>query len=143
MLYIFSCVCWPSVCLLWKMSIQILCPFFNRVVCRISFLICIFLIASEAEHLFICLLSISILFFCGLLVHIFCPYWEFAFYLLIYRSCFCSRDINTFSVINVLYRNFLFLCSHLSIFSLVASEFCVLLRKIFLQDYKNISCILF
>ena len=29
-LSIFSCTCWPSVCLLWKMSIQILCPSFNR-----------------------------------------------------------------------------------------------------------------
>ena len=32
MLSIFSCACWPSVCLLWKMSIQVLCPFFNWVV---------------------------------------------------------------------------------------------------------------
>ena len=28
----FSCICWPSVCLLWeKMSIQIICLFFNQI----------------------------------------------------------------------------------------------------------------
>ena len=31
MLSIFSCVFWPSVYLLWKMFIQICCPFFNQV----------------------------------------------------------------------------------------------------------------
>ena len=29
MLSIFSCACWPSVCLLWKMSIQAFCPVLN------------------------------------------------------------------------------------------------------------------
>ena len=29
MLGTFSCASWPSVCLLWKMSIQIFCPFFD------------------------------------------------------------------------------------------------------------------
>ena len=33
MLSIFSCSCWPSVYLLWKMSIQVFCPFFNQIVC--------------------------------------------------------------------------------------------------------------
>ena len=33
MLSTFSCSCWPSVFLLWKMSIQILCPLFNWFVC--------------------------------------------------------------------------------------------------------------
>ena len=33
MLSIFSCACWPSVYLLWKMSRQFLCPFLNRGVC--------------------------------------------------------------------------------------------------------------
>ena len=27
---IFSCACWPSVCLLWKKSIQVFCPAFNQ-----------------------------------------------------------------------------------------------------------------
>ena len=26
-----SCTCWSPVCLLWKMSIQLLCPFFNQI----------------------------------------------------------------------------------------------------------------
>ena len=29
MLSIFSCTCWPSVCVLWKNLFQVLCPFFN------------------------------------------------------------------------------------------------------------------
>ena len=33
MLSIFSCACWPFVYLLGRMSIQVLCPFFNQVVC--------------------------------------------------------------------------------------------------------------
>jgi len=33
MLSIFSCACWPSVYLLWKMSSQFLCPFLNLGVC--------------------------------------------------------------------------------------------------------------
>ena len=33
MLSTFSCTYWPSVCLLWKMSIQILCPFFDWIIC--------------------------------------------------------------------------------------------------------------
>ena len=33
MLNSFSCACWPSVYLLWKMSSQSLCPFFGQVVC--------------------------------------------------------------------------------------------------------------
>ena len=28
----FSCTCWPSLCLLWKMSIHVLCPPFNEIV---------------------------------------------------------------------------------------------------------------
>ena len=28
---IFSCACWPSVCFLWKNSIQVFCPVFNQV----------------------------------------------------------------------------------------------------------------
>ena len=32
-LSISSHACWPSVCLLWKMSIQVFCPFFHHVVC--------------------------------------------------------------------------------------------------------------
>jgi len=28
---IFSCTCWPSVCFLWKNSIQVFCPVFNQV----------------------------------------------------------------------------------------------------------------
>ena len=30
---IFSCACWPHVCLLWKMSHGVLCPFLNWIVC--------------------------------------------------------------------------------------------------------------
>jgi len=33
MLSIFSCACWSSLCLLWKMSIQILLCVFNGVIC--------------------------------------------------------------------------------------------------------------
>ena len=32
MLSVFSCVCWPPIYLLWKISIQILCPLYNWVV---------------------------------------------------------------------------------------------------------------
>ena len=32
MLSIFSCACWPSICVLWKMWIQIFCPCFNQIV---------------------------------------------------------------------------------------------------------------
>ena len=41
MLSIFSCVYWPSVCLLGKMSVQFLCSFFNCVVCLLM-LNCLF-----------------------------------------------------------------------------------------------------
>ena len=42
---IFSCVCWPSVYLLWKkMSVHILCPFFDQAVCSFIVQLCEFLI---------------------------------------------------------------------------------------------------
>ena len=50
MLSTFSCVCWPSVCLLWKMSIQVLCPFFNWVVCMF---VCLFLMLGCMHSLYI------------------------------------------------------------------------------------------
>ena len=37
----FSCICWPSVCLLWKkMSIQIICLFFNQILWVFFFFFC-------------------------------------------------------------------------------------------------------
>ena len=41
MLSIFSCVYWPSVCLLGKMFVQFICSFFNWVVCLLM-LNCLF-----------------------------------------------------------------------------------------------------
>ena len=38
MLNIFSCICWPSVCHLWKMSVQVLCPFFNFFLVMLSWM---------------------------------------------------------------------------------------------------------
>ena len=44
MLSIFSCVCWPSIWLLWKMPIWVLCPCFNGIVCLFDTYLCEFFI---------------------------------------------------------------------------------------------------
>lgn len=77
---------------------------------RTSFLICIFLIASKTEHLFICLLSISIWGFCGLLVHILLRLLG-----VVFIGAVRILGIAILSLLRLLWR-FLFSCNHCCLF---------------------------
>ena len=63
MLSIFSCACWPSVCLLWKSIYWSLHPVFNQLVCFSGCLfvwaICLSLYASVFSRLVCCLFILS------------------------------------------------------------------------------------
>ena len=56
MLSIFSCTCWPSVCVLWKNLFQVLCPFFNWFFsfffspwCWVVWVLCVFWILTSYQ----------------------------------------------------------------------------------------------
>ena len=94
----FLCGCWPFVCLLWKMSIQFLCPFFNWIV-WVSFYFSFFLFSFVS-----CMSSLYILYINSLsdiwFENIFSHSVGFWWFPLLYRSvlvfvvslvyfCFC------------------------------------------------------
>ena len=63
-LSIFSCACWPSVCLLWKRPICVFCPFLDQVVLLVLILSCISCLYFGYVHLcsgFSCVLPFAAL----------------------------------------------------------------------------------
>lgn len=97
--FTFSYTCWTFVCLLWEMSFQVLCLFFNCIICFLAIELLEFLLYFGCYPLVRCMVPKYFLPFCRLSLHsvdcFLCCVQAFQWLWLCY---FCSRMLWLFEV---------------------------------------------